>query len=162
MTETSFPPAGSAADPPAVRRALRDLVRAAALRDRTRAAAHGLTASGAHALEVLAEHGPLSLSALAAELFVDRSTASRTVGLLEDHGHLVRLADPRDGRAIRVQLTDAGRSVEARLRAESTAEIGDALDGASAREREAGLAFLRRLTGLAASDDVSPESLAGS
>ena len=71
------------------RHALRGLVRAQARRDRALAAVHGLTPAGAHALEVLAERGPLPLRALAAALCVDDSTASRTVGLLEDRGWVV-------------------------------------------------------------------------
>ena len=124
---------------------LRDLQRAHALRDRVRVSARGLTVSGAHALEVLAERGGLSLNALAAELFVDKSTACRIVGLLEDHGHVARLADARDGRAIRVELTPAGRALEARLRTDAVREAEAALAGLAPEEREGALAFLRRL-----------------
>ncbi|HET7229343.1 MAG TPA: MarR family transcriptional regulator [Longimicrobium sp.] len=132
-------------------RALRQVVRIQALRDRVRAATRGLTAAAAHALEVLAEQGPLSLSALAAALFVDRSTACRTVGLLEDRGLLVRRADEHDGRAIRVELTAAGRALEAPLRAEALRDADAALGTLPAAEREAGLAFLRHLADAAAS-----------
>jgi DNA-binding MarR family transcriptional regulator len=144
-TEPSPPPPDAGAEAARFRHVLRDLMRLHALRDRVRAGARGLTASGAHALEVLAERGALSLNALAAELFVDKSTACRTVGLLEDRGHLSRRADPRDGRAIRVELTAAGRALEARLRHEAVAEAEAALAGLGPAEREEALALLRHL-----------------
>jgi DNA-binding MarR family transcriptional regulator len=126
-------------------RALRDLVRLHQLRDRERVTAAGVTVAGMHALEILAEQGALSLNALAAELFVDKSTACRIVGLLEDRGHLARLADPRDGRAIRVQLTPQGRALETRLRQDAIWEAGALLAGFGGAEREALLAGLREL-----------------
>jgi len=146
MTESSSSPSAAGPHADELRRALRDLMRLHALRDRVRAGARGLTASGAHAMELLAERGALSLNALARELCVDKSTASRTVGLLEDRGHVVRLADPRDGRAIRVELTAAGRALEARLRHDAVAEAEAALAGFAPEEREEALALLRRLT----------------
>jgi len=146
MTESSSPPPATGPLAHELRRALRDLMRLHALRDRVRAGARGLTASGAHAMELLAERGALSLNALARELCVDKSTASRTVGLLEDRGQVVRLADPRDGRAIRVELTAAGRALEARLRHDAVAETEAALSGFSPEEREEALALLRHLT----------------
>jgi DNA-binding MarR family transcriptional regulator len=152
MTETSPPPTAAGAQAAELRRVLRDLQRAHALRDRVRVGAWGLTVSGAHALEVLAERGGLSLNALSAELFVDKSTACRIVGLLEDHGHVARLADARDGRAIRVELTPAGRALEARLRQEAVREAEAALAALAPREREDGLAFLRRLAHASAGD----------
>jgi len=145
MTDPFPPPDASASSATALCRALRELVRAQARRDRARAAAHGLTTAGAHALEVLAERGGVSLRALAAALCVDDSTASRTVGLLEDRGYLVRSADPRDGRAIRVALTAPGRALEARLRDDGVRDAEAALAAFAAAEREAGVAFLGRL-----------------
>jgi DNA-binding MarR family transcriptional regulator len=126
-------------------RALRDLVRLHQLRDRERVSQAGVTVAGMHALEVLAEQGALSLNALAAELFVDKSTACRIVGLLEDRGHLARFPDARDGRAIRVELTPQGRQLEARLRQDATWEAGALLAGFSHEAREALLAALRLL-----------------
>lgn len=128
------------------RRALRELMRLHQLRERDRVSAFGVTVSGAHALEVLAERGALSLSALSAELFVDRSTACRTVGLLEDRGYLVRLADSRDGRAIRLELTDAGRALEARLRQDAVWEAEALLSSLEPDDRRAALRLLRELT----------------
>jgi DNA-binding MarR family transcriptional regulator len=134
----------------ALRPALRELVRAQQLRDRTRAAAAGLTATGAHALEILAERGPLSLTSLSAELCVDRSTGCRVVGLLEDRGLVARRADERDGRAIRVALTDGGRAVEARLRDDAVREAAALLRAVPAADA----AVLRALARAASDLDV--------
>ena len=132
------------------RRALREWMRLHQLRERERVSAYGVTVSGAHALEVLAERGTLSLSALSAELFVDRSTACRTVGLLEDRGYLARLADSRDGRAIRLELTDAGRALEARLRQDAQWETDALLSAFTEDERQAALRMIRELTRISA------------
>ena len=133
-----------------LRRALRELMRLHQLRERDRVSAYDVTVSGAHALEVLAERGPLSLSAISAELFVDRSTACRTVGLLEDRGYLVRTADPRDGRAIRVDLTAAGRALEARLSEDAVWETEALLSALPAEDRCVALGLVRELTRISA------------
>jgi len=143
---TAPPAAGPQTEAAEFRRAIRELTRLHQLRDRARVSAAGVTVAGAHALEVLAEQGALSLTALSAELFVDRSTACRIVGLLEDHGHVVRRADPRDGRSIRVELTAGGRALEAELRGGAERETAEALGGFGPQARSEALAFLRRLT----------------
>jgi DNA-binding MarR family transcriptional regulator len=137
-------PAGE--DAASFRRALRELMRVQQLRERGRVSAYGVTVSGAHALEVLAERGALSLSALAAELCVDRSTACRTVGLLEDRGWVVRLADARDGRSIRLELTDAGRALEARLRHDAIGETEALLAALAPDHRHAAAEIIREFT----------------
>lgn len=128
------------------RRAMRELVRLQQLRERDRTSAYGVTVSGAHALEVLAERGALSLNALSAELFVDKSTACRTVGLLEDRGLVARLADDRDGRAIRVELTDAGQALEERLRQDAVWEAEALLSALRGEDADAALRLVRELT----------------
>lgn len=140
---SSAPPHAEAAE---FRRTLRELVRLQQLRDRERVSAAGVTVAGAHALEVLAERGALSLTALSAELFVDRSTACRIVGLLEDNGLVLREPDPRDGRSIRVGLTAAGVGLEAALRDGAVRETADALAGFAPDARGGALRFLRQLT----------------
>jgi DNA-binding MarR family transcriptional regulator len=129
-----------------LRRAMRELVRLQQLRERERVSAYGVTVSGAHALEVLAERGALSLNALSAELFVDKSTACRTVGLLEDRGLVARLADQRDGRAIRVEPTAAGRALEKRLRQDAVWEAQALLSALAPDDAGAALRLVRELT----------------
>ena len=60
-------------------------------------------------LKVLGQCGPMRLSSLADALELDASTVSRHVKQLEDRGHLGRTSDPDDGRASRIEVTDAGR-----------------------------------------------------
>jgi MarR family transcriptional regulator, 2-MHQ and catechol-resistance regulon repressor len=142
----ALPAAATHPDAAEFRRAIRELTRLHLLRDRARVSAAGVTVAGAHALEVLAEQGALSLTALSAELFVDRSTACRIVGLLEDHGYVERLPDPTDGRAIRVQLSATGLALEAALRQDAVRETSDALADFPPETRGEALRFLRRLT----------------
>ncbi|GAA3549621.1 MarR family winged helix-turn-helix transcriptional regulator [Kribbella ginsengisoli] len=59
-------------------------------------------------LFVLRCNGALRLSDLAAKMEIDASTASRHVRALEQAGLLQRSADPDDGRAFRVELTEQG------------------------------------------------------
>jgi DNA-binding MarR family transcriptional regulator len=138
------------ADAAELRRALRELIRLQQQRDRERVSSAGVTVAGLHALEVLAERGPVSLNSLSAELFVDKSTGCRTVGLLEDNGYVVRLADPRDGRAIRVELTPQGRALEARLRQDAVWESGALLAALAPELRAALLPALRQLARISA------------
>ncbi|HYJ79350.1 MAG TPA: MarR family transcriptional regulator, partial [Longimicrobiaceae bacterium] len=116
------------------------------LRERDRVAAYDVSVSGAHALDALDALGPLSLNQLAAELFVDKSTACRVVGALEDRGHVRRLPDDSDGRAIRIELTPAGRDLQAQLREDAAWEVQAMLAGFAPESRRETLRFLRQLT----------------
>jgi DNA-binding MarR family transcriptional regulator len=68
--------------------------------------------------------GPVRLSALAVDLDVDLSTASRQVRTLEQAGLLARTADPADGRAVVLALTDEGTEVLKRIRATRRSLVG--------------------------------------
>jgi DNA-binding MarR family transcriptional regulator len=59
-------------------------------------------------LKTLAHLGPMRLSALASACELDASTVSRHARHLEDRGMLARTADPDDGRASRVQVSEPG------------------------------------------------------
>lgn len=59
-------------------------------------------------LVVISVRGPQRIGALAADLGVNQSNASRLVDRLVDQGLLARASDPEDGRASLVSLTDAG------------------------------------------------------
>lgn len=59
-------------------------------------------------LFVLRCNGALRLSDLASKMEIDASTASRHVRALETAGLVRRSADPDDGRAFRVELTEQG------------------------------------------------------
>jgi DNA-binding MarR family transcriptional regulator len=59
-------------------------------------------------LATLMRGGPMRVSALAAELGLDVSTASRHVSRLEANGLIARTPDPSDQRATMLALTPAG------------------------------------------------------
>ena len=60
------------------------------------------------ALSMLSKCGPVRSSDLAKELFLDQSTVSRHVAHLEADGLVEKVADPYDGRATQLHLTDLG------------------------------------------------------
>lgn len=60
-------------------------------------------------LSRVGELQPVRLSELAHVLGVDVSTISRQVATLEHRGLLSRAADPADGRAVRLELTEQGQ-----------------------------------------------------
>ena len=77
--------------------------------------AHAIAASGLriepagmHVLGRLATLGPVRLTELAAALGLDPSSVSRQVTAVERAGYVVREADPDDGRATRLVLTEKG------------------------------------------------------
>jgi DNA-binding MarR family transcriptional regulator len=57
----------------------------------------------------LMQHDAMRVSDLAAKVELDASTVSRQIKQLEDKGIVERAADPADGRASLVQLTESGR-----------------------------------------------------
>ncbi|MEX5637308.1 MarR family winged helix-turn-helix transcriptional regulator [Parafrankia sp. FMc2] len=59
----------------------------------------------------LAANGPKRLGALAASVQSDPSTVSRQVSALVRAGYVERRADPDDGRAVVLDVTEAGREV---------------------------------------------------
>lgn len=63
----------------------------------------------------LHEATPLRVTVLANLLGVDAPTVTRKVQQLERLGYVARTADPDDGRATRIQLTDTGREILERV-----------------------------------------------
>ncbi|MCW2923100.1 MAG: MarR-family transcriptional regulator [Thermoleophilia bacterium] len=67
------------------------------------------------ALVRIAESGPVRLTDLAAQLWLDLSVVSRKVRGLEERGFVERTSDPADARASRASVTAAGRDVVQRV-----------------------------------------------
>ena len=65
----------------------------------------------------LVKEGPQRQGELAERILLDASTVSRRVATLVKLGYAQRLADPGDGRAVRLAATDAGLAVFDRFRA---------------------------------------------
>ena len=96
-----------------------------------------LTATQRVALIELYDSGPLRLNALAHLVGTSAATASRAVDALVQLGLVVRLTDPRDRRAVQIDLSPQGRrSVDARKAraAVALAPAVAALDRAEQRE----------------------------
>lgn len=130
--------------------ALQDLLRLHLARDRDRLSFYGITLSGARAVETLVRLGPLSLNRLATELFVDKSTASRIVGCLEERGLVRRDTAPGDRRVLRLVLTAEGRTLAAQLTDDAVWEMHVLLGTFAPDARREMLAFLRQLTRISA------------
>src|ERR1041384_3804233 len=96
--------------------ALSDLVRVYQFRDRDRICCHDVSVTQCYALEALIRRGPITLSELAAELYLDKSTASRVVGALERKRYVARSPHPTDGRAVLLRPTAAGDRLYAMIR----------------------------------------------
>ena len=107
---------GLAADTRAVHEALSDLVRVYQFRDRDRICCHDVSVTQCYALETLIRRGPVTLSQLATEMFLDKSTASRVVSALERKGYVTRESHPTDGRAHVLRPSAAGRRLYGRIR----------------------------------------------
>ena len=105
-------------------------------------------------LKTLLCHGPMRLSALAAELELDASTVSRHVRQLEDRGLLERADDPDDRRASRVTVSAHGRSCLENAANSRRAMIATVLERWSDADREQ----LRLLLNRFHDDLVAPKS----
>lgn len=104
------------ADAAALHEALSELVRVYQFRDRDRICCHDISVTQCYALEALLRRGPSGLRKLAAELYLDKSTASRVVAALERKGYVSRAPHADDGRAIVLTVTRAGRRLHDRIR----------------------------------------------
>jgi DNA-binding MarR family transcriptional regulator len=96
-------------------RAVSDLVRVYQFRDRNQICCHDISVTQCYALSALIRTGPLRLDALSRELYLDKSSTSRLVDQLETKGYLVRGKDQDDGRAIQLEVTEAGRALYTRI-----------------------------------------------
>ena len=88
----------------------------------------GLSPALTAALSTVERHGPLTPSELADAERVQRPTATRIVARLEDQGLISRAADPADGRASLISITDEGRALMAEIRERKDAYLAARLD----------------------------------
>lgn len=96
-------------------------------------------------LRHIAESDPVRPGVLAVRLSVEASHVTRQLGQLERSGYVVRVADPDDRRAQRVQLTDAGLVAVERIREASRQGVGLALADWTPDERKQLAALFSRL-----------------
>jgi len=125
--------------------ALSDLVRVYQFRDRDRICCHDISVTQCNALETLVRLGPRTLNELAAELYLDKSTASRVVTTLERKGYVVRQQHPRDKRSILIDLTTSGKRLHAKIERDLVEETRQLLREFEPAVRQAAPALLTRL-----------------
>lgn len=113
----------------------------------------GLTPAQASALGLIAGRGPLSLSQLTRIEGLNPTMMSRVVGRLDELGLILRTPDPRDLRAAMVEITDEGRRVGDRVRAERASVMSESCNRLSTPEADAIIAALPAFESLAAELD---------
>ncbi len=94
---------------------IRALVRRFAVSERADVQCCGMTVAQAATLEALEEGGPTRLGALGRRLGIAPSTLTRNLSRLESAGLVARIGEAEDARAVRVELTEAGRRAALRL-----------------------------------------------
>jgi len=132
--------------------ALSDLVRVYQFRDRDRICCYDISVTQCYALEELVRRGGMTLNDLAARLYLDKSTASRVVDALERKGYVARSPHPRDRRAVLLEATETGRTLEGTIRKEALAEERQLLAGFPHEVRQAMTQLLGKLARAAASN----------
>jgi MarR family transcriptional regulator, lower aerobic nicotinate degradation pathway regulator len=85
-------------------------------------------------LAVLREHSGATMGRLADLTSVDRTTLTRTLGLMEEAGLVARRERKNDRRSLAISLTAKGRRMFARILPLTLAETDRALAGLSAEE----------------------------
>ena len=131
----------------ALHEALSDFVRAYLLAERDQICCHDISLTQCYTLDALLRLGPSTLNALAAELCLDKSTASRVVTTLRRKGYVGRVTHPGDARAVLLDVTSAGRRLHDRIRTDRIAERMDLLAGFPPEVREGITDVMRRLAG---------------
>jgi DNA-binding MarR family transcriptional regulator len=131
-------------------RAMVELVRVYQFRDRKRICYYDISVTQCYALGALVAKGPTTLNALAGELYLDKSTASRTVDALEKKGYVVRSADPGDARALKIEITAGGRRLHDRILEDLYEETRALAADFDSKARRATTEFIERFTRKAA------------
>lgn len=137
-------------DAEALHSALNELVRVYQFRDRDRICCHDVSVTQCYAIEALVRRGPSGLNDLAADLYLEKSTASRVVATLERKGYVTRSPHPEDGRAIVLGVTAAGRRLHDRIRKDLVNEAKGLLQDFEPEVREGAARLILRLARAAA------------
>jgi DNA-binding MarR family transcriptional regulator len=107
--------------------------------------APAMTATQRLALFELGEGGSLRLNDIADLMGVSPPTASRAVDALYELGLVERVQDARDRRALRIDLTSAGKELLAERKAKAQEAFAPAVASLSAAERATLSKLLRRM-----------------
>jgi DNA-binding MarR family transcriptional regulator len=95
---------------------------------------HGVDYTRWRVLAVLQEHSGATMGRLADLTSVDRTTLTRTLGLMEKAGLVARRERKNDRRSLAISLTAKGRRMFARILPLTLAETGRAVNGFSSEE----------------------------
>lgn len=126
--------------------ALSAMVRVYQFRDRDTICCHDVSVTQCYALEALIRSGPCTLNELAAELYLDKSTASRVVQTLERKRYLTRREHPTDARARILEITPAGGALYRRIKADLVAEQAGLMTDLTPEARRGAITLMRRIT----------------
>lgn len=96
--------------------ALTRLAKVYQFRDKDQSTCHGVTVTQCYALEMIVERGPLTVNALAEELKLNKSSASRAADTLAERGLVRRAANPDSGRSILLFPTREGKKLHTRIK----------------------------------------------
>lgn len=99
----------------------------------------------AHALMELSRAETLVQKELASRLRLEKSTVSRMVGILENRGWVERSRSLRDGRAMELRLTEAGRKTAENIAGARRAKFTRVLEAIPEEERESVLESMKIL-----------------
>lgn len=114
-----------------------------------------LPVAQARLLSTIEDQGPTRISDLAALDHCSQPTMTTQVRRLEDAGLVTRAEDPGDARAVLIAITDAGRRILSRVRADRSAAINPYLEHLDDAERTAladAILVLRGLLDMARQD----------
>lgn len=102
----------------------------------------------ARLLAIIEDRGPTRISDLAAIDHCSQPTMTTQVRRLEDAGLVSRAEDPGDARAVLIDITEPGRRVLERVRADRSAAINPYLEHLDDTQRAALTEAIRVLRGL--------------
>ena len=105
-----------------------------------------MTATQRIALIELSESDGVRLNDLAERMGTSAPTASRAVEVLDELGFVARATDPADRRAVRLELTPAGRQLVDHRKERAAVAFEPAVAALSASDRARVLALFRRMT----------------
>lgn len=103
----------------------------------TSATGEGLTPTQASVLALVVGRGPIGLPELVRLEHLNPTMLSRVVGKLDDAGLIDRSPDPDDLRSVTVSVTDAGRAVHERIKAQRAEAVSTAANNLPAAEQRA-------------------------
>jgi MarR family transcriptional regulator, 2-MHQ and catechol-resistance regulon repressor len=126
--------------------ALAEFIRVYQFRDRDRICCHDVSVTQCYALDALMRRGLITLNELAAELCLDKSTASRVVTTLERKGYVARTTHPRDRRSVLLTATAAGKRLVERIVGDLVEEKKRLLAEFPEEVRESAAELIQRIT----------------